>query len=332
MDSTYIPILTAAAVMLFIWSLGSAAQSLLNNERRKLQQRLRDDDRRGGGAGGTGGSSASAATLPLSITRDSFEAAGASALLTRWSPLEDLHRMVVQAYPSMNVATFVVIAALAGFASFCFGMLMTHNPIIAAVSAVLGGYFPFLLLSQKRSRRQRLLAMQLPEALDFLARVLQAGHSFSTGIQMMSEELPDPLRSEFLRCYEQHSLGQPLEDSLKDMATRIESTDFAFFITAVLIQRQTGGDLSEVLKNISSMIRQRIRLAQNLKAKTAEGRYTGYILVAFPMVMFVIVSYLNPSYTRNLTDTSTGQKMLVVAFGLQLLGLWAIRKLTTVKV
>ena len=333
METIYIPILTAAAVTLFILGLASAAQHMLSGEKRKLQQRLREDPRKGmsGGSGGGGASGASAA-LPLSITRENHEAAGASALLARWSPLEDLHRMVVQAYPSMNVATFVVIAALFAFVTFCFGMFVTHNTIIAAVAMVLGGYFPFLLLAQTRARRQRQLSMQLPEALDFLARVLQAGHSFSTGIQMMSEELPDPLRSEFLRCYEQHSLGQPLEDSLKDMATRIESTDFAFFITAVLIQRQTGGDLSEVLKNISSMIRQRIRLAQNLKAKTAEGRFTGYILVAFPMVMFVIVSFLNPSYSRNLTDTSTGQKMLMIAFGLQLLGLWAIRKLTTVKV
>ena len=332
MESLYIPILTAAAVTLFIWSLASAAQAMLNGEKRKLQQRLREDPRKGMSGGGGGGGGGVSSPLPLSITRENYEAAGASALLTRWSPLEDLHRMVVQAFPSMNVATFVVIAALAAFLTFCFGMLMTRNTVIASVAALLGGYAPFLLLSQKRAHRQRLLAMQLPEALDFLARVLQAGHSFSTGIQMMSEELPDPLRSEFLRCYEQHSLGQPLEDSLKDMATRIESTDFAFFITAVLIQRQTGGDLSEVLKNISSMIRQRIRLAQNVKAKTAEGRFTGYILVAFPMVMFVVVSFLNPSYTRNLTDTSTGQRMLMVAFGLQLLGLWAIRKLTTVKV
>jgi tight adherence protein B len=188
------------------------------------------------------------------------------------------------------------------------------------------------MLSQKRGRRQRTLALQLPEALDFLARVLQAGHSFSTGIQMMSEELPDPLKAEFRRCYEQHSLGQPLEDALKDMATRIESTDFAFFITAVLIQRQTGGDLSEVLKNISGMVRQRIRLAQHLKAKTAEGRFTGYILVAFPAVMFVLVSFMNPTYAHNLTGTTIGQKMLATAFGLQMGGLWLIRKLTTVKV
>ena len=327
MENFYIPILIAAAVALFVWGVMSAVTGMLDGERRKLQQRLRDEtsSKQGGGDGAS-------AQLPLSITRDSNEAIGASALLTRWSPLEALHRMVVQAYPSMTVATFVTIAGLSAVTMFAVGTMLTQNSVIALVAAVLGAYVPFLMLSQRRARRQRTLAMQLPEALDFLARVLQAGHSFSTGIQMMSEELPDPLKSEFLRCYEQHSLGQPLEESLKDMATGIESTDFAFFITAVLIQRQTGGDLSEVLKNISNMIRQRIRLAQQLKAKTAEGRFTGYILVAFPAVMFVVVAFLNPPYAHSLTNTTIGQKMLCVAFGLQMLGLWAIRKLTTVKV
>src|SRR5438552_16749588 len=110
------------------------------------------------------------------------------------------------------------------------------------------------------------------------------------------------------------------------MSTSIESTGIAYSITAVLIQRQTGGDLSEVLKNISNMIRQRIRLQQSVKAKTAEGRFTGYILVAFPAVMFVLVSFMNPAYAHNLTGTPIGQKMLATAFGLQMSGLWAIRK------
>jgi tight adherence protein B len=332
MESLYVPILTAAAVSLFVYGVASALRTVLNAEKRKLQNRLRDDGSTRAGLVGGGGNGGGAAQLPLSITRDSTEAIGASAMLTRWSPVEDLHRMVVQAYPSMSVATFFIIAVVSAMALFSFGTLVTNNGVISVVAAALGAYFPFLMLAQKRSRRQRTLATQLPEALDFLSRVLQAGHSFSTGIQMMSEELPDPLRAEFLRCYEQHSLGQPLEDSLKDMATRIDSTDFAFFITAVLIQRQTGGDLSEVLRNISGMIRQRIRLAQHVKAKTAEGRFTGYILVAFPAVMFVIVSFLDPTYAHSLTGTSTGQKMLATAFGLQMLGLWSIRKLTTVKV
>ena len=116
------------------------------------------------------------------------------------------------------------------------------------------------------------------------------------------------------------------------MALRIESTDFAFFITAVLIQRQTGGDLSEVLKNISGMIRQRIRLQQHVKAKTAEGRFTGYILSAFPGVMFCIAYTLNPQYAGVLIHTSTGLMLLGIAFGLQLMGLYFIKKITTVTV
>ena len=324
MDSLYVPILVACAVALMVWAIASLVKGLMNAEKRKLQARLIAQSQ------GTHRSSGSEA-LPMSITRN-LEAVGASAVLTRFAPLESLHRMVIQAYPNGTLVRFLSIAGVTAMGLFVIAVAATNNLLIAGVAFVLGAYFPFLMMGQKRGRRQRAIALQLPEALEFLARVLQAGHSFSTGIQMMAEELPDPLKSEFRRCYEQHSLGQPLEESLKEMATRIESTDFAFFITAVLIQRQTGGDLSEVLKNISGMIRQRIRLQQHVKAKTAEGRFTGYILVAFPAVMFVLVSFMNPAYAHNLTGTSVGQKMLGTAFGLQMLGLWAIRKLTTVKV
>ena len=141
-----------------------------------------------------------------------------------------------------------------------------------------------------------------------------------------------PLSGEFRRAYEQHSLGLSLEDALREAAVRIESSDFAFFVTAVLIQRQTGGDLSEVLKNISGMIRGRVRLSQHVKAKTAEGRFTGYVLVAFPAVMFLISYYLNPVYAGVLLHDPGGRMLLGAAVGLQLLGLFAIKKITTVKV
>ena len=149
---------------------------------------------------------------------------------------------------------------------------------------------------------------------------------------MMADELPLPLSAEFRQCYDAHSLGQSLDEALKDTAARVESTDFAFFVTAVLIQRQTGGDLSEVLKNISGMIRQRVRLQQQVKAKTAEGRFTGYIMVAFPIIMFFIASTLDPDYGKVLLHTTPGLKMLGFAALLQIMGLVAIRKITTVKV
>jgi tight adherence protein B len=218
-----------------------------------------------------------------------------------------------------------------GFGGLLLPYALFGSPLIAVVLGLVGLYLPFFQLNRKRNKRQRMIAEQLPEALDFLARVLKAGHSFSTGLQMMADELPQPLSGEFRRCYDQHSLGQSLEDSLRETAARVESTDFAFFVTALLISRSTGGDLSEVLKNISGMIRGRIRLAQQVKSKTAEGRFTGYVLVAFPAVMFLLCYTQNPEYCSKLLR-GDGLYYLGTAFVLQMLGLFTIRKITTVKV
>ena len=238
----------------------------------------------------------------------------------------------MQAFPELPLVRFAGIVTAFGIITLAVTWLIADSAIIGALAGLAAAYIPFFVINSRRAKRQKMIADQIPESLDFLSRILRAGHSLTTGLQMMGEELAQPIASEFRRCYGQHSLGSSLEDCLKDMATRIESTDFAFFITAVLIQRQTGGDLSEVLTNISGMIRQRIRLQAHVKAKTAEGRFTGYILAGFPAVMFVVAWVMNPAYAGVLLHTSKGMMMLSTAFGLQMLGLWAIRKLTTVKV
>jgi tight adherence protein B len=322
MDGLLLPILIAAVVALLVWGVSSIF-SKGGGEKKKLKQRLSNE--------GAENEFNQKAALPLSITLQ-MEAGGLSALLIKITPLQGLYRKLVQAWPEMTLALFLEIAASVGLGALLITFFFVGNPTVALAAGAAGLSFPFVILGNKRGRRQRMIQLQIPEALEFLSRVLRAGHSFSTGIQMMSEELPQPLRGEFRKCYDQHSLGQPLEEALKDMSHRIESSDFAFFITAVLIQRQTGGDLSEVLKNIGSMIRGRIRLQMSVKAKTAEGRFTGYILVAFPAVMFFLVSFMNPAYAHNLTGTPIGHKMLATAVGLQIMGLYAIRKITTVRV
>ncbi|HEX8524761.1 MAG TPA: type II secretion system F family protein [Tepidisphaeraceae bacterium] len=321
MESLLLPILIATVVALFVWGLVRAFSGG-GNGKKKLQERLTSE---GGSSGGEKSS------LPLSITLQ-MEAGGLSALLIKISPLQGLYRKLVQAWPEMTLALFLEIAAGVSLMAFLITLFFVGLFTVALAAGAAGFTLPFFMLGNRRAKRQKMIQEQIPESLDFLSRVLKAGHSFSTGIQMMSQELPQPLGGEFRRCYDQHSLGQPLEEALKDMAHRIESTDFAFFITAVLIQRQTGGDLSEVLKNIGSMIRQRIRLQQHVKAKTAEGRFTGYILVAFPAAMFFLIAFMNPAYAHNLTGTPIGHKMLGTALGLQVMGLYAIRKITTVKV
>jgi tight adherence protein B len=231
----------------------------------------------------------------------------------------------------LSLGKFLGITFGAAAVAFVVSWALIGTALIASAIAAVAGYIPYMILSSKRNRRQRALSDQLPEALDFLSRVLRSGHSFSTGLQMLADELSDPLSSEFRRCYDQHSLGQSVEDSLRDTAARIGSTEFSFFVTTVCIQRQTGGDMSEVLGNISEMIRARIRLQSHVMAKTAEGRFTGYILVAFPILMFFLSYAMNPGYAGMLLH-GTGIWLLVTAGGLCVLGLYAINKLTQIKV
>jgi tight adherence protein B len=320
MDGTTLMLLIAASVALLVFAASQMFATMMSPERRKLQERL-------------------AATTPIAstfvqrpITVKAEEVTGVAGALLALPGMQKLNRKLLQAWPERSLPKFLGIALALASLVFFVATGVFDSLFVGSIGGAMAGFIPFLVLSQKRSRRQRMLAEQLPEALDFLSRILRAGHSLSTGLQMMGEELPQPLASEFQRAYDQHTLGQTVEEGLKDMSRRIESTDFAFFVTAVLIQRQTGGDLSEVLRNISTMIRQRIRLQQSVKAKTAEGRFTGYILTAFPALMFVISYVLNPQYASVLLNDSTGVTLLCGAAGLTAIGLWAIRLITTVKV
>jgi tight adherence protein B len=318
MDGMTVPILVAITVALLVFAGAQLTASLADGEKRKLKQRLSIETRPGHAADGA----------PRSITLQQQDLGA----LARIPFLGKLARKLLQAYPEASLARFLLLCAGIFVVVFVMGTVLLDAPSMGLLVGIISAYVPVLVVNGKRARRQKTLAEQLPEALDFLSRILRAGHSLSTGLQMMGDELPKPLAGEFRRAYDQLSLGQAMDECLKEMAARIESTDFAFFVTAVLIQRQTGGDLSEVLGNISGMIRQRLRLQNHVKAKTAEGRLTGYILTAFPAVMFALSYALNPEYAGVLLKTHTGLTLLGVAVGLQLLGLFFIKKITTVRV
>ena len=327
MEEVY-PILVALTVAMFAWGIVSLVMGLLDRERRKLAERLSGKGGVGGSKRAGGDGSAGGGTSIVTHA----ESDGLPPALARFAIMRGLHRQLVHAYPDTSVVKFLGVSAGLALGALLVATLLWDSLILGLVCGGLGAVAPYMAVSRRKNRRQRQLTEQLPEALDFLQRILRAGHSLSTGLSMMGDELPLPLGGEFRRCYDQHSLGQSLEEALREMSRRIESTDFAFFVTAVLIQRQTGGDLSQVLGNISGMLRQRIRLGQYVKAKTAEGRFTGYVLVAFPVLMFFVASTMNPDYKKNLLGNSTGLTLLGVAAGLIVLGLVTIRKITTVKV
>jgi tight adherence protein B len=329
MDGILIPILVAGTVATLVWGLVAVVTGIGAGDRKKLQERLTGEGRTD--AQGFSSTTGSIANGTKSITFQ-LQVVGVPAFLADRPFIQALNRRMLQGYPEKTFGKFITTCAIYGAVFGGLSLVVTASFLVGFLALLAGFYAPFLILNMKRNKRQRHIAMQLPEALDFLTRVLRAGHSLSTGLQMMGEELPQPLGGEFQKAYDQHSLGMSLEDSLREASQRIDSSDFAFFVTAVLIQRQTGGDLSEVLKNISSMIRGRVRLAQAVKAKTAEGRFTGYVLVAFPAVMFVLSYYMNPGYAGVLINDPGGRMLLATAVGLQVLGLFAIKKITTVKV
>jgi tight adherence protein B len=240
-------------------------------------------------------------------------------------------KALMQAWPEMTPARFVSIVVIIFLCVFTIGSYLTRSMMIGVLGGGLAACVPFAVMQAKRGKRVKAIDDQLPDALDFLTRILRAGHSLATGLQMAGEELPVPLGPEFARCYAQHSLGQPLEDALKDMAGHVDVADFSFVATAVLIQRQTGGDLAEVLKNISGMVRARIRLQQHVKAITAEGRMVGGILLALPFVFYFILYLINPGYASQLTSTPEGRYLLAGGLFMQFLGWVTIRKIVSVK-
>jgi tight adherence protein B len=320
-QQTLLWIVIAVAAAAFAYGASVIIGPLLDPDRRKIKERLNSK-----------GSPTETAASIVRAVRKTDNAPGLEGALGRLPILKTIRKMLAETWPDVGFLKFITLCGGMGTAVTAIVWLVMDNVGVAALAGLGAAYLPVMVLKSRRATRQNRLNNQLPEALDFLARVLRAGHSFSTGLQLMAEELPQPIGNEFQRCYDAHSLGQPIDDALRDTAHRVGLNDFSFFVTAVLVQRQTGGDLTEVLGNISTTIRSRIRLQSHVKAKTAEGRFTGYILVAFPVVMFVVTYIANPTNTGVLVHTRQGNMFLVTAFLLCVFGLWMIRKITTLKV
>lgn len=206
------------------------------------------------------------------------------------------------------------------------------GPMIAVPFA--GGVLilPFVYLSFRRKRRLTKLMNQLPDVFEMMAQALRAGHSLAGAIQLIYEQMPPPIASEFAQVYHEQNLGVKVEEALQAMAERVDSLDVRFFVTAVMIQRQTGGDLAEVLDKISGVIRGRIELAGLVRGLTAEGRLSGWVLFFLPTIVFVASLYLNPEYGNVLLEDPRGQMLLMLAIGMQMIGIAMIRWIVNIKV
>ncbi len=206
------------------------------------------------------------------------------------------------------------------------------NMYVAPVGAFFFFTMPWLWLYMKRANRLKAFAGQLPDAMELVARALRAGHSLAAGMHVVAEEMPAPVCKEFGRVYEEQNLGIPLEDAMKGMCDRVPNLDLRFFVTSVAIQRQTGGDLAEILDRIGHVIRERFKILGQVKALTAEGRLSGVVLIALPIGLFLLMLWMKPDYIELLWKDPMGVKMSIGAVVLMILGAIAIKKIVDIKV
>jgi tight adherence protein B len=243
-----------------------------------------------------------------------------------------LARLIEQS--GTKIAPSAVLLAAAGFAVIVPMLLslVVRNSLLTIPAALVGGAAPFLWLRHRRSKRLKRFEEQFPEALDLLSRAIRAGHAFQAGMGMVADELGEPVGPEFKKAFDQQNYGLPLREALNALAERVPLMDMHFFVTAVLIQRETGGNLSEILDNLAGVVRERFKILRQVRVHTAHGRLTGYILLALPGALAIALSMLNRDHMEPLFRERMGQMMLIGAAIGQTVGYFWIKKVIKIEV
>jgi tight adherence protein B len=254
--------------------------------------------------------------------------------MQKWSWSVRLRDYLLQAGMPMKPAKLVLISAvMAAATQFILSSMFKNLPGVAVFGlSIVMLLLPFTFVAWKRKRRLRQFEERFPEALDLLGRAIRAGHAFTTGLEMISKDSPEPVASEFRTAFEEQNFGLPLRDALLNMTERIPLIDVRFFVTALLIQKETGGNLAEILDSLARVIRERFRIFRDVRIRTAQGRLTAGIMIALPMFMLLVLSILNPAYTRVLFYDPKGPPVLAVAACLQVVGSLIIWRIIQIEV
>lgn len=268
----------------------------------------------------------------LILKKTAFEGDKKSLLEMVTPHMPSLQKIFEQAnthiQPSTLFGVAILLAVLGTTASWLANVPWFLTPVAGLVMFTV----PFLWLLWKRSARLKAFASQLPDALELVARALRAGHSLAAGLHVVAEEMPSPIADEFGRVYEEQNLGIAIEDALRNMNERVPNLDLRFFVTSVIIQRQTGGDLAEILDKIGHVIRERYKILGQVQALTAEGRLSGIVLIAMPFGLFLMMLHTKPDYVQVLWTHPLGIKMSIGALIAQVLGALVIKKIVDIKV
>jgi tight adherence protein B len=246
--------------------------------------------------------------------------------------IRDLGILLERAGSSTSIEALLLMCAGLGVGFAAALLILTRFLPFALLGAVIGGYLPIFFLKRKAQRRSDAFEATLPEAIDLLGRAIRAGHPLSAGFKMVAEELKDPISTEFQRTFEEQRFGLPFDDAIIAMADRVQLIDVRILVTAILIQREVGGNLAEVLDNLATVIRARFTIRRQLRVYTAQGRFSGYTLAVLPIIVGFLIYALNPDYMKLLFTHPIGRLLVFLAVVMQIVGFLWIRKIINIEI
>jgi len=309
------------AAVLFLEGLYLAWNAYKGPEAKQIERRLRAM------AAGAGGAEASIMKQRLLSNTPGLE-----QLLQNIPRVQQLDRLLQQSGLTWTVGHFIGLTVLTGIVSFLVTRFLRVPWPITLVVAVATSVLPFLYVLRTRQKRMQTIAEQLPDALDLISRALRAGHAFPTGLQMVGEEMPDPIAGEFRITHDEVNYGVAMQNALVNLATRVPSTDLNYFVIAVLIQRETGGNLTEMLRNLSHLIRERLKLLGKIRVLSAEGRLSAWILSILPFALAAVINVINPDFMSVLWIDPMGNTMISSMLILMAVGILWMRKIIKIHV
>jgi tight adherence protein B len=253
-------------------------------------------------------------------------------IIARIPQLRDAEFVLQQAGLTWSLQTLIVLSLGMAVALGSMTLIATGSVLAGVVTTVLGAMLPTFYVRRRRKRRLDAFEEMLPESIDLVGRALRAGHPLSAGFKMAADDGAAPVAGEFRRIFEEQRFGLPLQDSLLGMADRVNLVDVRILVTAILIQREVGGNLAEILDNLAAVVRARFTIRRQLRVYTAQGRMTGYLLAALPLILFSILYMLNPDYMSILFTDPIGKILIGVAVSMQLIGFLWIRKIINIEI
>jgi tight adherence protein B len=260
------------------------------------------------------------------------EVSSFAKLLGGFSFMATLERYIAQAALSWTVGSLILTSCTAAALGLAIAALTASPALMGLAYAVALAALPWLYVARTRGKRLRKLELQLPEALDLITRAMRAGHSLPLGIQLLTDEMPDPIASEFRLVHEQVSFGVSLQQALANLCDRVPLTDFRYFVVSVLIQRQSGGNLTEVLGNLSRLIRERLKLLGRVRVLSAEGRMSAWVLSILPFFLGGLLQLFNPKFMGPFWSDPLGIKMLQILLTMMALGIFVLTRIVKIRV